>query len=276
MRVDLRKSLFILPNAFTLSSVFCGFYAIVLLAGDVGAEVVQRAVLLVLFAMLFDAVDGRVARLTRTQSAIGVQLDSLADAISFGVAPGLLVHRWSLHVLGMSGVVVAFAYVAAGVVRLARFNVMTTDTTGRPHRPGRYILGLPIPAAAGILVSLVAANEALGAQLPALPWVMAAVVLALAFFMVSTVRFRSFKDLRWSWRTAVSLLLTVGSTVFVAVRVHVSVAVAWLLGAYVALGVLESLLGFGRRLGRRGGRGEEDGPVASEPADQEPTGREPA
>ncbi len=267
MRVDLRKSLFILPNAFTLSSVFCGFYAIVLLADRGTGESVQRAVLLVLFAMLFDAVDGRVARLTRTQSAIGVQLDSLADAISFGVAPGLLVHRWSLHRLGPLGAVVAFAYVAAGVVRLARFNVMTTDAAGRPRKPGRYILGLPIPAAAGILVSLVAADAALGTQLPALPWVMAAVVLALAFFMVSTVRFRSFKDLRWSWRTAVSLLLTVGSTVFVAVRVHVSVAVAWLLGAYVLLGVLESLVGLGRRLGRRGRAGDRG---EAERAEREP------
>ncbi len=249
VRVDLRKSLFILPNAFTLSSVFCGFYAIVWMIGEPGAEAFHRAVLLVLFAMLFDAVDGRVARLTRTQSAIGVQLDSLADAISFGVAPALLVYRWALHELSVAGLLVAFAYLAAGVVRLARFNVMTTDPSGRPQQPGRYILGLPIPAAAGILVSLVSANDALAGSLPAMPWVMAALVLALAFFMVSTVRFRSFKDLRWSRRTAALISLTVASTAALALEVHVSVAVVWLLGAYVLLGVLESLLRLGRRLG---------------------------
>ncbi len=257
VRVDLRKSLFILPNAFTLSSVFCGFYAIVWMSGVPSDEAFHRAVLLVLFAMLFDAVDGRVARMTRTQSAIGVQLDSLADAISFGVAPALMAYRWALHELSWFGLLVAFAYLAAGVVRLARFNVMTTDSSGRPQKPGRYILGLPIPAAAGIVVSLVSANDALSGPLPGMPWVLATLVLTLAFFMVSTVRFRSFKDLRWNRRTAVSMALTVGTTVFLAWRVHVSVAVVWLLGAYVLMGVLESLLRLGRRFGRRGHEREE-------------------
>ena len=90
MRINLRKSLFILPNLFTLSSIFCGFYAILLSGGNPSAEDLYRASLLIIFAMFFDMVDGRVARLTRTQSAFGMEIDSLADVVSFGVAPAVL------------------------------------------------------------------------------------------------------------------------------------------------------------------------------------------
>src|SRR5689334_869888 len=96
VKVNLRKTLFILPNLFTLSSIFCGFYAILLCVGAPLAEDFYRASLLIVFAMFFDAIDGRVARLTKTQSAFGVQIDSLADVVSFGVAPAVLVHQWSL------------------------------------------------------------------------------------------------------------------------------------------------------------------------------------
>ncbi len=112
MKVNLRKSLFILPNLFTLSSVFCGFWAVILCQANAPQEDYYRAALLILFAMFFDAVDGRVARLTKTQSAVGVQLDSLADVMSFGMAPALLVYRWSLEDLGGLGLFGSFAYIA--------------------------------------------------------------------------------------------------------------------------------------------------------------------
>ena len=102
MKVDLRKSLFILPNLFTLSSVLCGYYAILILSDRSTSDDFYRAALLIIFALFFDGIDGRVARLTKTQSAIGVQLDSLADVISFGVAPAILVYYWSLSELGLS------------------------------------------------------------------------------------------------------------------------------------------------------------------------------
>lgn len=261
MKVDLRKSLFILPNLFTLSSVLCGFYAIVVCASSPTDDDFYRASVLILFAMLFDTVDGRVARLTRTQSAIGVQLDSLADLVSFGVAPALLVYRWALDALGVVGVLTGFAYVAAGAVRLARFNVVTTGEGGAPKKPSKYILGLPIPAAAGILISLVAANHKLAGKLPGSPVVILAVVLALAFFMVSTVKFRSFKDLRLSWRSIAFVTIAVVGTVAVALRFHISFALVWLLTAYVAIGLAEALFRMSRRrLERRRGRfaSEED------------------
>ncbi|MFW5921447.1 MAG: CDP-diacylglycerol--serine O-phosphatidyltransferase, partial [Polyangiales bacterium] len=143
MKVNLRKSLFILPNLFTLSSVLCGFYSVVLCASEPTEDDFYRASLLILFAMLFDAVDGRVARLTKTQSAIGVQLDSLADVISFGVAPAVLVYAWSLEALGALGIFAGFCYVACGTIRLARFNVMTMSDSGAPKEPGKYTHGLP-------------------------------------------------------------------------------------------------------------------------------------
>ena len=145
-KVDLRRSLFILPNLFTLSSVLCGFYAVLVCGGpNATDDDYYRAALLIVFAMFFDTIDGRVARLTKTQSAIGVQLDSLADVISFGVATGVLVYRWSLHKLGAAGIAIAFGYVACGTIRLARFNVLAVEESGAPKKPGKYILGLPIP-----------------------------------------------------------------------------------------------------------------------------------
>jgi CDP-diacylglycerol---serine O-phosphatidyltransferase len=250
VKVDLRKSLFILPNLFTLSSVLCGFYAIVICATNPTGDDFYRAAMLILFAMLFDTVDGRVARLTRTQSAIGVQLDSLADLVSFGVAPALLMYKWSLEPLAMGGVLVGFAYVAAGTIRLARFNVVTTGRSGAPKKPGKYILGLPTPAAAGILISLVAANHAIAGHVPRSPAFVMAVVLSLSFFMVSTVRFRSFKDLRLSWRSMAFVAVAVLGTVGISLQFHISYALVWLLTTYVVIGVAEALYALPRGLRR--------------------------
>ena len=242
MRVDLRKTLFILPNLFTLSSVLCGYYAILILSTEPkGDETFYRSALLIIFALFFDGIDGRVARLTRTQSAIGVQLDSLADVISFGVAPAILVYHWSLSELGTGGMLVGFIFVAAGAIRLARFNVVTTDGGGQPHTPGKYMQGLPIPAAAGILISIVVANTLTG-KLPFTPIIISTLVIMLSLFMVSSMPFRSFKDLRLSWRTVLLISGALGVTVWIALRIHPSMALVWLLAAYVIIGIVESLI----------------------------------
>ncbi len=247
MKVNLRKSLFILPNLFTCSSIFCGFYAILICAGDPGDDEFYRAALLIVFAMFFDTVDGRVARVTKTQSAFGVQLDSLADVASFGVAPAVLVYRWSLEALGVLGLFLTFAYVACGAIRLARFNVLAMSATGAPKKPSKYIVGLPIPGAAGILVSLVVANHAVRGELAVWSWIIGLVMAALSFFMVSTVRFRSFKDLRLNWRTASLVGVAVATSVGIAVVYHPSFALVWLLAAYIAIGVAEALFRVSRR-----------------------------
>ncbi len=254
MKINLRKSLFILPNLFTCSSIFCGFYAILICAAEPGGDDFYRAALLIVFGMFFDTIDGRVARLTKTQSAFGVQLDSLADVVSFGVAPAVLVYRWSLHELEVLGVFVCFAYVAAGAIRLARFNVLAMGESGAPKKPGKYILGLPIPGAAGILVSLVVANHAVAGELPGSPLLMTGVVTALAFFMVSSIKFRSFKDLKLSWRAVTFVALAIGSSAAVAIRFHVSFALVWLLTSYILIGLLEAVLNLSRRGLSRGRR----------------------
>ena len=251
MHVNLRKSLFILPNLFTVSGIFCGFYALMLSRAGATDKDLYKASLLIIFAMFFDIIDGRVARLTKTQSAFGMQLDSLADVIAFGVAPAVLVHTWALSSIGPVGLFACFAYVACGAIRLARFNVISTGRDGAPKKPDKYILGLPIPGAAGILVSLIAANHAVDGSLASARSVVLAIVVALAFFMVSTIKFRSFKDLKLNARTVSLVAFAVGSSVILALQIHLVFALGWLLTSYVAIGLAESALALGRRVVRK-------------------------
>lgn len=250
--MNLRKTLFILPNLFTLSSIFCGFYAIVICASAPDADDLHRAALLIVFAMFFDTIDGRVARLTRTQSAFGVQIDSLADVVSFGVATAVLVHRWALSDLGFGGVFVCFAFAACGAIRLARFNVLTTDPRGTPQKPGKYIVGLPIPTAAGVLISLVVANHAVGGNLMALKPLIVGVTLALSALMVSNIKFRSFKDVKLNARSIAFIAIVIGSSITISVLYHPTFALVWLLACYVLVGMVETAIALGRRTARRG------------------------
>jgi CDP-diacylglycerol--serine O-phosphatidyltransferase len=248
----LKRSLFLLPNLITLSSVFCGFYSIVLSATARGDAEFHRAALLIVFALFFDTMDGRVARLTKTQSSFGLQLDSLADVVSFGVAPGVLVYQRNLESFGLGGLLGAFAFVACGAVRLARFNVLSMDASGTPTKPSKYIVGLPIPGAAGILVSLVVASDALQGTIGprAYGQVLLGATLGLGALMVSTVRFRSFKDLKLNLRSVV-VGLCIGSSALISTQLEPAFALVWLLGAYVLLGLFEWLVGLFTRLRTR-------------------------
>ncbi|MBX7193226.1 MAG: CDP-diacylglycerol--serine O-phosphatidyltransferase [Sandaracinaceae bacterium] len=248
MRFDLKKALFILPNLFTLSSIFCGFFAVLTCLGEPTAESFYKAALLIVFAMFFDGIDGRVARATKTQSAFGVQIDSLADVVSFGVAPAVLLYRWSLHQLGDVGTGISFLFLACGAIRLARFNVLATAPSGAPKKPSKFILGLPIPGAAGIVVSIVVANFEVTGHFEAQPYLVAAVVIALSFFMVSTIKFRSFKDVRWGARSIFLVLAAVGSATAIAIAIHPAFALVWMLAGYITIGVLEAVLDISRRL----------------------------
>ncbi len=243
-RVDLHKTLFVLPNLITLAAIFCGFNAIRICAKpDAALEDFNRAAVLLIFAMLFDLLDGRVARMTRTQSAFGLQIDSLADVVSFGVAPALLMYQWVLHRDPFFGLMVAFLFVAGGAIRLARFNVLSSGEGGAPVKPGKYIIGLPTPAAAGILISLVVANTAAGGALgaPQYTWVMFAVTLGLSLLMVSNVKFRSFKDLKLNSATVLMVLFAIGSCVFIARVLKPQFVLVWLAGFYVVIGLIETL-----------------------------------
>jgi len=255
-KVDLRKMLFLLPNMITLSSVFCGFDSIRISATAQADDDYYRASLLLVFALFFDMLDGRVARLTRTQSAFGLQIDSLADAISFGVAPAILVFKWSLWQRPAAGLAATFLFAAAGVVRLARFNVLSMGEKGAPTKPGVYIVGLPVPGAAGILISLILANHAMGNELRLYSsryvWALLALTVFLSFLMVSTIKFRTFKDLRLNLRTFLLVAFAVGSSAIVSLQTRPAFVLVWLLTCYVVIGLVESVLALSRRTRRRG------------------------
>jgi CDP-diacylglycerol--serine O-phosphatidyltransferase len=252
-QLNLRKSLFVLPSLITLSSVFCGFDAIRIAATSTGPDDFYRASLLIIFAMFFDMLDGRVARMTKTQSAFGLQIDSLADIVSFGVAPAIVVYQWSLKHHPTAGLIASFFFVACGAIRLARFNVLSMGESGKPNKPGKYIVGLPIPGAAGILISIVVANHASGSSLAeeAWSWPVLALTLLLAFFMVSTIPFRSFKDIKLNGWTALMVLFVVISSAIVWSRFKPAFVLVWLLGVYVLVGVIEAVVSIPRRLRER-------------------------
>jgi CDP-diacylglycerol--serine O-phosphatidyltransferase len=252
-KLDLRKTLFLLPNMITLSSIFCGFDSIRLSATSTGDDDYYRAALLLVYALFFDMLDGRVARLTKTQSAFGLQIDSLADVVSFGVAPALLVYKMSLVHKGTAGIVVAFTFVGAGAVRLARFNVLSMGESGQPTKPGKYIVGLPVPGAAGILISMVIANHAISGDLsgPKYVYPMMALTCFLAFLMVSTIRFRSFKDLKLNARSIGLVLFAVVSSAIVSLQTKPAFVLVWLLGFYIVIGLVETMITVPRNLARK-------------------------
>lgn len=195
-----RRGIYLLPNLFTIAGLFAGFYAIV----TAMEGYFNYAAIAIFVAMIMDFFDGRVARLTNTQSAFGAELDSLSDMVSFGVAPALVIYSWSLEGLGKLGWLAAFIFAAAGALRLARFNtqVLVADK--------RYFQGLPIPAAAGVLASMVwlcVDSEILGDVVSMMTAILAIII---AILMVSNVRYYSFKEIDLKGRVPfVAILLVV-------------------------------------------------------------------
>ncbi len=245
MQVNLRKAMFVLPNLFTVSSIFLGFYGMTLCAGDPSPAQLNQAALAIFFAIFFDAFDGRVARMTKTQSDFGVQLDSLADVISFGAAPALLVYKWALAPLGFAGFFLSFAFAACGALRLARFNVLSQRGD---KGSSRFFVGLPIPLAAGAIVALVIAHYRAtgGIADDSIRLAIAAFVGLLAFLMVSTVRYRTFKDLHLSRKSLLVFAFLVMGGVAVGAATRPSFVLVIYMGAYIALGPAEWLLALGR------------------------------
>lgn len=181
-----RKGIYILPNLFTLAALFGGFYAVVM---AMNARFDQAAVG-IFCAMVLDSLDGRVARMTNTQSAFGEQMDSLSDMVSFGAAPALIAYEWALKGLGRWGWVAAFVYCACAALRLARFNVNTAVVDKR------YFQGLPSPAAAALVAGFIWLMTEVGVAGPTVAWPMFALALYAGLTMVTNVPFYSFKDVQ--------------------------------------------------------------------------------
>jgi CDP-diacylglycerol--serine O-phosphatidyltransferase len=245
--MNFRKTYFLLPNLFTLAGMFCGFYAIAVCAklGEEGAgnDALYKASLAIFIGLFFDTADGRIARLTKTQSELGLHLDSLADVVTFGVAPGFVVYRWGLEGFGRIGMFIAFLFVACGALRLARFNVLTLRAKkDEPEGVSKYMLGLPIPVAATVIISTVMAFHVIGIAHTTNHVLVAAMVAVLSYLMVSRVRFRSMKDLRLTKRTLAVIALLITSAIVVAVRISQPAVLILLVGCYIGLGLVEEVL----------------------------------
>lgn len=234
-------------NLFTAASLFCGVAAIMVAAGagpaDSGAF--YQAALLIIFAGIFDGLDGRVARWTNTASDLGVQLDSLVDVVSFGVAPGVLLYRWGLDAYGKAGFVVAFLFILAGVFRLARFNLRA----GEPPKPGpkKYNEGLPITCAGGMVAVLVLHHAKVRAVEVDNTVSVLLLTLMLSYLMISTVRFRTFREFRLAPSTVAAIAAGTVSAVILTVLTDWTMLLVAIGGSYIGLGLLEEMSSFARR-----------------------------
>jgi CDP-diacylglycerol--serine O-phosphatidyltransferase len=185
-----RRGIYLLPNAFTTAALFCGFYAIVMAMN----QRFEQAAWAIFIAMILDGLDGRIARLTNTQSEFGAQYDSLSDMVSFGAAPALVIYEWSLRGLGKLGWIAAFVYCAGAALRLARFN------TNIEVVDKRFFQGLPSPAAAALVAGLILMMLDLNVSGFQLPWVSWGIAVFAGLTMVTNVPFYSFKDVNFRKR----------------------------------------------------------------------------
>lgn len=232
----MRRGVYILPNLFTTGNLFCGFWAIV----SVFQEKFFYAAIAILLASAFDVLDGKVARLSGATSKFGVQYDSLADLVSFGVAPALLAFSWALRPYGRFGWLAAFLFVVCGALRLARFNVMSASGETK------FFKGLPIPAAA----SIIALTILLYLRLIETGWVKDIVILVmiyvLAFLMVSNIRYFSFKELDLAKRKPFSIFMFVILSMIVIVMEPVIVLFGFVL-AYICSGPVNMIMGWRKK-----------------------------
>jgi CDP-diacylglycerol--serine O-phosphatidyltransferase len=234
IRRRISMHIYVLPNLLTTGNMFCGFFAMIYaIHGNFSWSAYA-----IVFAAVFDLLDGRVARLTHSTSQFGKEYDSLSDVISFGIAPSLLLFEWSLQPFGRLGWLAAFFFVACGALRLARFNVQHEVVEKA------YFQGLPIPMAGGIVASAVLAFQDLGLEAYHSLWILAMTFL-LGFVMVSTFRYRSFKDIDLKHRLPFHYLV-IGVFIFAIVAIRPEVTLFALFLTYAVLGALFGFLRWGR------------------------------
>lgn len=234
-RERLSRGLFVLPTLFTVGNLFCGYLSI----WSSIRGTFDLSAYLIIAAGILDALDGRIARMTHSTSAFGEQYDSMADLVSFGVAPAVLAYSWGLADFHRLGWMVSFLFVVCGSMRLARFNIQAHVVDKR------YFVGLPIPAAAGtIAVVVLATPERLVSRL----WMagLLGLTIVLSYFMISTIRYRSFKDLDLRRRRPAWILPAI-ALFFAVVAYRPPIALAVLALVFVASGPVGKLLSLLRR-----------------------------
>jgi CDP-diacylglycerol---serine O-phosphatidyltransferase len=278
----LRRGMYLLPSLFTAGNIGAGYFAITETLRAVGANAnaahyLDWAAIAILFAVPFDALDGRIARMTNTASDFGKELDSLADVITFGVAPSLLACVWGFHFLPDSmnldlrphliqaGTFICFLFLIGGASRLARFNISPDAQPRNPGRPGRkYFVGMPIPAAAGLLAATVHFFYGFPVQSwwVAIPW---AILVGLAgFLMVSTWRFWSGKEINLSRSHPFQVLLLIAIVLYIVLRFSNVVLFTGAL-VYMFSGIwARAAYGWQRRRRKRPAEGPASGPIRAE------------
>ena len=240
-----RRGIYLLPNLITTAALFAGFYGIV--AATQGKF--EQASVAIFIAMILDALDGRVARMTNTQSAFGAEYDSLADMGSFGLAPALVMYEWSLsslvnvsYPLGKLGWLAAFLFVASAALRLARFNTKASNTDKR------YFQGLPSPAAAGVVVGFVWACFDNGIDGESVAMIALPIIVFAGLMMVSNVSYYSFKDIDFHNKVPfVAMLVVVMIFVFSAIDPPI-----FLFGCFMAYALSGPVISVLRRFKKRG------------------------
>ena len=226
-----RRGVYLLPSLFTLGNMFCGYACVVYAM----RQEYQTAAFFIGLAIALDMLDGRIARLTGTESAFGLEFDSLADVISFGIAPAILSFAWGLSPLGRLGWAAGFVFVTAAAMRLARFNIQSASGGDK-----RYFVGMPSPAAAAVPAATVYAYPiGLYDYREALPAL--AMVLVPALLMVSTIRFRSFKNFDLQTRRPARVLVLFAAAIVLIAWMHqyvlVVMAYSYLMSAFIGLAI---------------------------------------
>jgi len=247
-----KRGVYLLPNLITSGSLFGGFYSIIAaLDGNF-----EHAAIAILISAVLDGLDGRVARLTGTSSKFGVEYDSLADVVAFGLAPGVLIFTWALRPFGRYGWLAAFLYVVCGALRLARFNVQVTTVESRRFN------GLPIPAAAALVATTVLMFFTIGKGDMMVKHVTVLVlVYALAFLMVSNVKFYSFKEMNLSQRMPFRLLVALVFLLIV-IAAQPTIMLFLITFGYVLSGPVTTLLDKRKRMiAKKAEKGEHRDPL---------------
>lgn len=246
-----RRGIYLLPNLFTTAALFAGFYAIV---SAINGRF-EAAAVAVFVAMVLDGMDGRIARLTNTQSEFGAEYDSLSDMVSFGLAPALVVYEWSLHTLGKPGWLAAFLYATMAALRLARFNTQVGIADKR------YFQGLPSPSAAALVAGVVwLGDDTQLREAGAMITLSFVLTVAAALLMVSNFRYYSFKDLDLKGRVPFFKALMI-VLVFVFLSVNPPLHLFLVFALYAASGPTLTLIQLRRRrAARRASAAAERGP----------------
>ncbi|MCE5194125.1 MAG: CDP-diacylglycerol--serine O-phosphatidyltransferase [Nitrospiraceae bacterium] len=232
-----KKGVYLLPNTLTLCGMFCGFYSIL---SSINGNFLHAAWAIVL-ATIFDGLDGWIARLTNTSTRFGIELDSLSDLVAFGVAPSIMIYKWSLIPFGRLGWAAAFLFVACGALRLARFNIQTGTTGSKAFK------GMPIPAAAVILSSIVIFYYEFWSGRPDINEFFLTITMLLSLLMVSTFRYHGIKEVDFKERKPFWALIVFVLFLFM-LLVRPSITIFIFAMSYLIWGIIENILIFIRKL----------------------------